>query len=107
MAEILETLANVTKKQSVARIEIFCDASTDQDNWTVVTHFEDGLYDSNDKLIGPATFGTRRTQTTMKDASQAVKDVVANAQVAAYDLRTADIVKEEAAKTAPAEEAKP
>jgi|GEM_PF-4497342 len=50
---------SATKKQSIARVELFTDAHLASDDWRLTAHFEDGLYDANGALIGQTQFGTR------------------------------------------------
>lgn len=59
MAEVIADVS-ATKKQSIARVELFTDARFVPPEWRLVIHFEDGLYDASGSLIGETQFGTRR-----------------------------------------------
>jgi hypothetical protein len=62
MAEVLAKMAG-TRKQSIARVELFTDANKNPDDWTVIFHFEDGTYDdTSGTLIQSTQFGTRRVE---------------------------------------------
>ena len=101
-----------TKKQSIARVELFTDASPAPDDWRMVFHFEDGFYDGAGKLIGATDFGTRRVERRFGD----VKDVTLSAagstatvaQLAAlvskgaYAFREEDIARSAVLQGAPA-----
>lgn len=92
---------SATQKQSIARVELFTDAALSPDQWRLVVHFEDGLYDADGKLTGPTQFGTRRIERAFGDikaqsvtaAGQTVTvaQLAALIQAAAYAFRAADI----------------
>ena len=67
MAEELESNITVTRKQSIARVELFTEAALTPDDWRLVAHFEDGVYDSDGKLIGATKFGSRRIERRFGD----------------------------------------
>ncbi len=48
-----------TRQQSLARVELFTDATLAQADWKVVFHFEDATYDANGVLLDTPQFGTR------------------------------------------------
>lgn len=103
MPEELQSNITVTRKQSIARVELFTDAALSPDDWRLRAHFEDGLYDGDGKLIGNTTFGTRvveRRFGDIKDRKITVgKLTVTVAQLAAliqagiYDFRADDIAR--------------
>lgn len=98
MAETIESLPNVTLKQSIARIELFTDAALPSDDWRLVIHFEDGLYDAAGKLLQPTQFGTRMVTRRFGDIRTdsaapgiSVAQLAAMIQSRAYAYRTQDI----------------
>ena len=105
MAEELESNITVTRKQSIARVELFTEAALTPDDWRLVAHFEDGVYDSDGKLIGATKFGSRRIERRfgdIKDRKIAVgKLSVTVAQLAqmiqsgVYQFRAEDIANPE------------
>lgn len=66
MAVELETTIKKTM-ESIARVELFTDASLSPDDWSVVFHFERGNYDADGKIIGPTEFGSMRVQKRFGD----------------------------------------
>lgn len=101
MAEELESNITVTRKQSIARVELFTDAAREPSDWILRAHFEDGLYDAEGKLIGSATFGTRVVERRFGDikdrkievgkVSVTVAQLAALIQAGIYDFRAEDI----------------
>lgn len=101
MAEELESNITVTRKQSIARVELFTDAALKPEDWRLVAHFEDGVYDGEGQLLAPTQFGMRRIERRfgdIKDRKITVgKVTVTVAQLAAliqsgiYDFRADDI----------------
>lgn len=98
---------SATRKQSIARVELFTDANRAQDDWSLVIHFEDALYDAGDVLIpGTQQFGSRvverRFGDIKADALTAAGATVTVGQLAAliaaggYTYRAADIAAHEA-----------
>src|SRR5450756_1060909 len=87
MAEILGAVA-ATRKQSIARVELFTDAALAPDDWKLVIHFEDGLYDDAGALVGSTTFGTREVSRAFGDIKNtsitAAGATVTVAQLAAF-----------------------
>jgi hypothetical protein len=87
MAEIIGSIAG-TKRQSIARVELFTDAHLASDDWRLVVHFEDATYDENEALVpGTQVFGTRRVERRFgdiaNDAIAAAGATVTVAQLAA------------------------
>ena len=101
MAKELESNITVTRKQSIARVELFTDAALDPSDWRLRAHFEDGVYDHNGALIGETKFGTRVVERRFGDIKDrkitAAKTTVTVAQLAAliqvgiYEFRADDI----------------
>lgn len=58
---------SVQEKESIARVEIFCDAHLAQDDWTVVFHFETGDYDDSGNLTTRGRFGSSRVERRFGD----------------------------------------
>jgi hypothetical protein len=72
MAEVIADVS-ATKKQSIARVELFTDARFVPPDRRLVIHFEDGLYDLSGNLIGETQFGTRRVERSFGEiASESV-----------------------------------
>ncbi len=101
MAEDLESNIIVTRKQSIARVELFTDASRNPSDWIIRAHFEDGVYDEEGKLVGETKFGTRVVERKFGDVKDrqvtAGKTTITIAQLAAliqagiYGFRADDI----------------
>lgn len=72
MSEDLESSVTVTKKQSIARVELFTDAALKPEDWRLVAHFEDGVYDADGKLLAPTQFGTRRIERRFGDIAPVI-----------------------------------
>lgn len=100
MAEILAEVS-ATKKQSIARVELFTDASLIPPEWRLVIHFEDGLYDASGNLIGETQFGTLRVErrfgeiasesVTASGATVTIAQVADLIAAASYRFRQQDI----------------
>lgn len=56
MAETIETISAEVIR-TIARVELFTDATLYPDDWRLVVHFEDGFY-QNGILVGKPNFGT-------------------------------------------------
>ena len=91
-----------SKKQSIARVELFTDAAVAPADWTLKFHFEDGNYDANGALTGPTVFGTKQVQRqfgaisgdTIDDGAghtATVAQLAAWIKAARYKYRQADI----------------
>lgn len=103
MAEELESEITVTKKQSIARVELFTDAALDPSDWRLVAHFEDGVYDGAGKLLAPTQFGTRRVERRFGDiapvmieaagVSITIAQLAQLIQASIYQFRAEDIAR--------------
>lgn len=114
MPEPIGTPVPLTMKQSIARVELFTDAVRPQGDWWLTVHFEDGLYDASDTLVGTTQFGSRRVDRRFAD--MAVEEVTVEgttltiAQIAqfvaagSYKLRQQDIDRAAAAEAAAAQQ---
>lgn len=90
-----------TKRQSIARIEIFTDAALKPDDWQLVIHFEDTLVDADGNLLQSPQFGTRRVERrfgNIKDdqialgaAALTVAQLAGMIQAAVYRYRKEDV----------------
>jgi hypothetical protein len=91
-----------TKKQSIARVELFTDAHLAPGDRSLVVHFEDARYDAEGALIpGSQVFGTRRVDRRFGDIASAsvtaagatvtVGQLAALISAAAYAFRQEDI----------------
>lgn len=59
MAAEIEALTNgATIKQSIGLVELRTNANLDPDEWRLVIHFEDNLYDANGAFVKPIQFGS-------------------------------------------------
>jgi hypothetical protein len=101
MAEVIANVA-ATQKQSIARVELFTDANKNPDDWELVVHFEDGLYDQNGQLLQQLRFGSRTVRRRYGDIKNmvvsggiTVAQLAGLISVAAYALRAEDIAAEE------------
>lgn len=83
MAETIETVSG-EMKQSIARVELFTDATLKPEDWRLVAHFEDGLY-SDGVLVGNTVFGTRRVERKFGD----IKDI--RVKAAGVDISIAQL----------------
>lgn len=106
MAVELETTIKKTM-ESIARVELFTDASLSPDDWSVVFHFERGNYDADGKLIGPTEFGSMRVTKRFGDikSDPEIVQLVTAIKKKAYEYRSADIAERKAAAEAMAEAA--
>lgn len=114
MAEAVGAAIPLQMKQSIARVELFTDASRPQGDWWMTVHFEDGLYDAQDKLVGTTQFGSRRVERRFAD--MAAEEVTVDGftltigQVAkfiaagSYKFRQQDIDRKSAAEAAAAQQ---
>jgi hypothetical protein len=93
---------SATRKQSIARVELFTDAHLPPDDWRLTIHFEDALYDAQGAIVpGTQVFGTRevtrrfgdiKTQSvTAAGVTATVAQLAALISGAAYTLRQEDI----------------
>ncbi len=91
-----------TKKQSIARVELNTQAAIPQVRWSLVFHFEDGVYDASGALAGDTVFGTARVERLFGDVMNDVIDdgaghtatvaqLAAWIKAAAYKYRQADV----------------
>jgi hypothetical protein len=92
MAVALET-AQVTIKQSIARVELFTPAAFAPMDWTIKYYFENGPYDANDKLIGPTTFGTRDVSRKFGDIAS-MSFTTSDGTLTATGAQIADLIKQ-------------
>lgn len=92
----------VTQKETIARVELFTDAKSNPDDWTLFCHFETGLYDADGKLIGDTQFGTRVIRRAFGDIKNqpGIAALVEEIKSNCYQYRDEDIETEEAAKIA-------
>lgn len=98
-----ETLGDVSavRKQSIARVELSTGAALAPDDWSLVAHFEDGLYDGDGNLIQPTVFGSRvvsrrfgdikKTQISAAGVTVTVEQLAALIAAGVYAFRTEDI----------------
>jgi hypothetical protein len=99
-----ESLGEVvaTRKQSIARVELFTDAVRPPDDWLLRIHFEDGLYEPGGALIANTSqFGTRVVERrfgeikavplTAAGATVTVEQLAALIAAGAYAFRAEDI----------------
>lgn len=93
MSVTLDPATSLTVQQSIARVELFTEAAEAQANWRVVYHFEDGTYDATNKLVGKATFGTRRAERTF-GAIQADSITTSDGKVTVTVAQLADLIKQ-------------
>lgn len=108
MAVELETTIKKTM-ESIARVELFTDASLSPDDWSVVFHFERGNYDAGGKIVGPTEFGSMRVQKRFGDikGDPEIVQLVTMIKKKAYEYRAAAIAEQKAqeeARAAAAEE---
>lgn len=87
-------------QESIARVELFTDASLSPDDWRVVIHFENGPYDAEGNLIGPTTFGSKRVERRFADIKDdaEVLALVGLIKKKGYAYRQADIDAKAASK---------
>lgn len=102
MAETTEILSKSEIKQSIARVELFTDAELSPEDWRLVIHFEDGIYDETGKLLKPTQFGTRRVERRFGDikddvitGSITVEQLAGLIQKQSYAYRAIDVATQE------------
>lgn len=120
MAEDIGAPVQLRMKQSIARVEMFTDASRKPEDRYLTVHFEDGLYDASDALVGVTKFGTRTVNRRFGDiagevveipgVSVTIEQLAQLIAIASYRFRQIDIANEavqaaerEAAQAAEAE----
>jgi hypothetical protein len=80
-----------TPGQSVARIEVFCDAHMGRDAETVRVHFETAFYDADKKLLaGTQQFGTATAERSLADLSDGDRNLVSQLKGLGYRMLEAD-----------------
>ncbi len=105
MAEEIETNVTISNKESIARVELFTDASRNPDDWELRAHFEVGAYTAQGGLIGPTTFGSRRVErmfgaikkatVTAAGVTVTIAQLAALIQAGVYQFRAEDIANPE------------
>lgn len=101
MAEQIETNIEATKEITIARVELFTEATRKPDDWSLRAYFETGVYDKDKNLLSTPEFGTHIVDRKFGD----IKDVEVEAagvkiniaqlaaliQIALYKFRKEDI----------------
>jgi hypothetical protein len=93
MAEILGEITG-TRKQSMARVEVFTPAHLSPDDWEVAIHFENAEYDAAGNLVpGTQVFGARevRRKFGAVKGDPEVVALVAKIKEKGYEWRAEDI----------------
>lgn len=81
---------NITRMESIARVELFTDAKRNPDDWEVVVHFETGNYDEKGVLVGDTVFGSTRVARRFGDikGEKGVVEIVDTIKTLAYQWHT-------------------
>lgn len=101
MAEQIETNIAATKEMTIARVELFTEATRKPEDWSLKAYFETGVYDNNKNLLSVPQFGTHIVERKFGDIKDktveaagvkiSIAQLAALIQTALYDFKKEDV----------------